>query len=242
MNVVMEKETILIVDDSPDLVQLLTMLLSPKYHIIDAYDGRQGLEHAQTHKPDLILLDMNMPRMTGIEMLEALRDTDCNAPVIFMTAAGSEYVAVQVFKLGVHDYLSKPFNGNVLEKTIDHALRETRLVREKELLAKRLVAAETVRQTVTALAHHINNQLMVIHGGLELLQENAEWTKKHENTTSPDRIIADSQTSVFRISAVLRVLQRVTNVELTTYHDDDQMIDIEAALKKELQQTQHLGR
>ena len=230
----MEKETILIVDDSSDLVQLLTMLLSPKYHVIKASDGYQGLKHAQSHCPDLILLDMNMPRMSGMEMLKALRETDCNAPVIFMTAAGSEHVAVQAFKLGVHDYLSKPFDGNVLEETIDHALRETRLVREKEVLAKRLAAAETVRQTVATLAHHINNQLMVIHGGLELLQETAVWTAKKNIYTSPDKIIVDSQTSVFRISAVLRVLQRVTNVELTAYFDNDQIIDIEAALKKEM--------
>ena len=230
----MEKETILIVDDSSDLVQLLTMLLSPKYHVIKAHDGYQGLVRAQTHYPDLILLDMNMPRMSGMEMLKVLRKTDCNAPVIFMTAAGSEHVAVQAFKLGVHDYLSKPFDGNLLEKTIDRALRETRLVREKEQMEKRLAAAETVRQTVATLAHHINNQLMVIHGGLEILQETAVWTAKANSRTSPDKIIADSQTSVFRISAVLRVLQRVTDIELAAYHNDDQIIDIEAALRKEI--------
>ena len=234
----MEKETILIVDDSLDLVKLLTMLLSPKYHVVEAHDGRQGLKQAEIHRPDLILLDMNMPRMSGMKMLEALRETDCRAPVIFMTAAGSEHVAVQAFKLGVHDYLSKPFDGNILEKTINHALVETRLTREKEQLAKQLAAADAVRQTVTALSHHINNQLMIMHGGLEMLQETAEWTPKANSRTSPDKIFADSQTSVFRISAVLRVLQRITNIELTTYHDGEQMIDIEALLKKELQ-TQH---
>jgi len=230
----MEKETILIVDDSIELAQLLVMLLSPKYHVIYAHDGYEGLERAKTQNPDLILLDMNMPRMTGIEMLGALRHTDCNAPVVFMTAEGSEYVAVQAFKLGVHDYLTKPFNGDVLEETIDRALRETRLLREKDLLEKQLATAETVRQTVTTLSHHINNQLMVIHGGLALLQENAEWVVKHDMAASPDTIITDAQHSTFRISAVLRVLQRVAKVELTTYYDDNQMINIEEILKKEL--------
>ena len=232
--IIMEKETILIVDDNADLMQLLIMLLSPKYHVIKAHDGYEGLRQAKTHRPDLILLDMNMPRMSGIEMLEVLRKTNYNAPIIFMTAAGSEYVAVQVFKLGVHDYLSKPFNGNILEKTIDRALKETRLMREKEQLAKQLAATETVHQTVAALAHHVNNQLMVIHGGLDLLQETAVWTLKKNGRTSPDKIITDSQTSVFRINAVLRVLQRITNVELTTYYENEQMLDIEAALEEEL--------
>lgn len=232
----MKKETILIVDDNLDLVKLLTLLLSSKYHVIKAYDGYQGLKHAQTYHPDLILLDMNMPRMSGMDMLKALRKTGCNAPVIFMTAAGSEHVAMQAFKLGVHDYLSKPFNGNILKETLDRALNETRLIRKREQLEKQLAAADTVRQAVTALAHHVNNQLMVIHGSLELLQETAEWTQNPNSRTSPDKIITDSQASVFRISAVLRVLQRITNAELTTYHDNDQMIDIESLLKKEAQQ------
>jgi len=235
----MEKETILVVDDNHELTELLTMLLASTYHVICAYDGYQGMERAQTHKPDLILLDMNMPRMTGIEMLEALRDTDCHAPVIFMTAKGSEYIAVQAFKLGVQDYLSKPFSRVRLEETLDRALHEMRLTREKEQMEKRLAAAEAVRQTVATLAHHINNQLMVIHGGLALLQENAEWTVKQAGIATPDTIIADSQRSVFHISAVLRVLQRVAKVELTTYHDNTHMVDIDEALEKELR-VQHL--
>lgn len=238
----MEKETILIVDDSLDLVKLLTLLLSPKYHVIKAYDGYQGLKHAQTYHPDLILLDMNMPRMSGMKMLEALRETNCNAPVVFMTAVGSEHVAIQAFKLGVHDYLPKPFENNILEETLDHALNETRLIRERAQLTKQLAAADTVRQTVTTLAHHINNQLMVIHGGLAILQETAEWLQEPNSGTSPNKIISDSQTSVFRISAVLRVLQRITNIELTTYHDDEQMIDIESLLEKELQVQRHMER
>ena len=238
----MEKETILIVDDNLDLVELLTMLLSPKYRVIKAYDGYQGLKHAKTYHPDLILLDMNMPRMSGMEMLEALRETNCNAPVVFMTAAGSEHVAIQAFKLGVHDYLPKPFKSNTLKETLNRALNETRLIREREQLAKQLAAADTVHQTVTALAHHINNQLMVIHGGLAILQETAEWIQEPNSRATPDKIIAASQTSVFRISAVLRILQRITNIELTTYHDDEQMIDIESLLEKELQVQRHMER
>ena len=173
--------------------------------------------------------------MTGIEMLRALRKTDCQAPVIFITAAASEYVAVQAFKLGVHDYLTKPLSYDVIKETIDNALSETRLAQEKANLAKRLAAAETVRQTVATLAHHINNHLMVIHGNLELLQENKECILKHNNNSlSPGLIIDDAQASVFRINAVLRVLQRITSVELTAYHNSEQIIDIEAVLKKEL--------
>ncbi len=231
----MKKETILIVDDNLELRQLLRMLLSHEYDVIEAINGRHGLEKAQIHKPDLILLDMNMPQMSGIEMLEALRQTDCKSPVIFITAAGSEYVAVQAFKLGVHDYLSKPFGRREIETAINNALHETRLVRERERLARHVAAAETVRQTVTTLSHHINNKLMVIQGGLALLHESEVWREMVHDDPILDKIFIDSQASASYISAVLRILQRVANVELSTYHEGEMMIDIKAALKRELQ-------
>ncbi len=235
----MKNETILIVDDNLELQQLLHMLLSHDYAVIKAIDGRQGLEYANKFDPDLILLDMNMPHTSGIEMLEALRETDCKAPVIFITAAGSEYVAVQAFKLGVRDYIPKPFSRGEIEKAIDHALREVRLMREKERLAKHVAAAKTVRQTVTTLSHHINNKLMVVQGGLALLHESVIWQEMIHSDPTLDKIFTDSRASASYISAVLRVLQQVADVELSTYYEGEMMIDIKAALKKELQR-QHV--
>jgi len=86
----MPHETILVVDDSAEMVQFLKeyVLVPRGYRVVHASNGTSGLEAAVRHKPDLIMLDLSMPRMTGMEMLKALRQTDCLAPVIFMTMHG----------------------------------------------------------------------------------------------------------------------------------------------------------
>jgi CheY-like chemotaxis protein len=231
----MAAETILIIDDSPEVVRVLDKhMLSPLgYNIISAPDGQKGLDLFLAAKPDLIMLDMNMPRMDGMEVLLALHKIECQTPVIFMTMHGTESTVTAAFRLGIRDYLSKPFTPDEVKQAVDRALRETRLAREKAELAHNLVASEAVRQTVVTLAHHINNRLMILKGGLSLLRE-AFPSDLLERDPGLLGIMKDSQESLLKIEAVLRVLQRVTRVEGTNYHGEIKMIDIEAALQEEL--------
>jgi DNA-binding response OmpR family regulator len=230
----MPHETILIVDDSAEMVRFLKeyVLVPQGYRVIHASNGASGLEAAVRHHPDLIMLDMSMPRMTGMEMLNALRQTDCQAPVIFMTLHGSESIAVEAFRLGVRDYLAKPFTAEEAQQAVEQALAETRLAREKAELTRNLIAAETARQTVVTLSHYINNHLMVLSVGLTLIQE----TLKEESSRQAElaTILHDCEASVTHISAVMRVLKSVTEVKPTTYYGRTQMIDIDAALREEL--------
>jgi two-component system NtrC family sensor kinase len=230
----MEQEKILIVDDNLELLHLLKMVLEQTYQVFTAVDGKNGLAMAQRLEPDVIILDMSMPRMDGMEMLAALRKTDCQAPVIFMTAAGSEYVAVQAFRLGVTDYLTKPFSPTVLQKVIDQALNNKRLAWEKEQLQQKLISVQATRQTVATLAHHINNNLMVAQGNLSLLVEELGVLKEEEDIVRWLSVIDESQKSLRTITAVLRVMQRLITVEQTYYHSHTNLIDIENALKEEL--------
>jgi len=210
-------------------------LLGQTYQVETALDGERGLQSAQLHQPDLIILDMNMPRMGGMEMLSALRETDCQAPVIFMTAASSEYVAVQAFRMGVADYLTKPFSPKVLQAAIDQALDNKRLAKEKERLSQALIAAQATRQTVATLAHYINNHLMVAQGNLSLLDEELCQVNADGHTTKWLEVIRESQKSTRTITAVLRVAQKLMTIDLTNYYGDNSLIDIEAALQEELQ-------
>jgi DNA-binding response OmpR family regulator len=170
--------------------------------------------------------------MSGLQMLTALRQMDCQAPVIFMTAEGSEQIAVEAFRLGVRDYLVKPFTLEELRRVLDKALQETRLSREKEKLSHDLLVSETIRQTVVTLSHYINNYLMVLSGNLFMLQD--ELAQGTADEAAIIKTLEDSQRQANKITAVIRILQRVTNVELVAYHGQVKMIDIEAALQKEL--------
>ncbi len=232
----MSNETILVVDDSHEFANTISqyMLIPLGYHVIYAANGQSGLNMAADHNPDLIISDINMPRMSGMEMLIALRQTDCQIPVIFMTMHGSESTVVDAFRLGVRDYLIKPFTPEEVEQAVDRALREVRLVREKETLTRDLITSETVRQTAITLAHYVNNRLMALSGGLTLLEEIVE--QELPNHPDMSKIIRNNQASASQIGAIIRVLQRVTKIHQTTYHGPIKMLDIEAALRKELGQ------
>jgi len=134
-------EKILIVDDREDNLQFLTeyVLASEGYSHVIARDGLSALQKALTEKPDLIIMDIRMPGMTGLEVLEELNRREVNIPVILMTFHGSEETAVQAFRLGAKDYVIKPFEMDEMHLAINRALSETRLRQEKEELSEVLL-------------------------------------------------------------------------------------------------------
>ena len=229
----MPNEIILIVDDSRDSSEILKeMLASMHYETVTAFDGRSGLQIALRLQPDLVFLDMNMPIMSGLEMLEELRKANCTTPVVFMTAYGSEQIAVEVFRLGVRDYLCKPFTPEEVKAAIDRALHETRLLREREDLTRKLAIAEAVRATAVTLSHYLNNYLTALNGGLQLMGE----TLNHDGANPELRqILAESRESSAHIEAVMRVLKQFAVIRLVPYSGSSRMLDIEAAIQQELQ-------
>ena len=112
------RPTILVIDDEPGMQHLLTHLLQPKYAVAVVGSGAEGLVQVDAVAPDLILLDLRMPQMSGMSVLRKLRDTGKDVPVIMLTAYGSVDTAVQVLKLGAVDYLAKPFTAQQLEHTL----------------------------------------------------------------------------------------------------------------------------
>ena len=139
----MAGERVLVIDDSEEIRTILReMILGPNgYQVATAQDGQEGIEYALREHPDLILTDVNMPRMTGIEVLQKLREAQYEWPVILMTFHGSEDIAVQAFRLGVRDYIRKPFEVEEVLTIVERALVESRLRREKEELLRRLEVA-----------------------------------------------------------------------------------------------------
>ena len=136
----MANEKILIIDDSAEIRDFLSRQVLPRagYVCIAAGDGRAGLEMLGRERPDLVLSDMQMPRMSGLEILQQLAQYKVDIPVVLMTAHGSETIAVEAFRLGVKDYLTKPFGVDEVLRVVDKALGETRLRRERDSLTRNL--------------------------------------------------------------------------------------------------------
>jgi two-component system KDP operon response regulator KdpE len=110
---------ILIVDDEPRIVNFLrSKLKASGYEVLTASNGVEGLEQAQAQEPDLIVLDLLMPKMDGLEMLKQLR-TFSVVPVIVLTAKGADTDRIKGLRLGADDYLPKPFNPDELVARIE---------------------------------------------------------------------------------------------------------------------------
>ena len=112
------RPTILVIDDEPGMQHLLTRLLQPKYTVAVASSGAEGLAQVDAMAPDLVLLDLRLPQMSGMSVLRKLRDTRKDVPVIILTGHVSVDTAVQALKLGAVDYLAKPFTAQQFEHTL----------------------------------------------------------------------------------------------------------------------------
>ena len=117
------KEKILIVEDEPDLVRLLSHNLKKEhFRVSAARDAESGLKMARKEKPDLILLDVMLPKMDGLEFLRTIR-AEVDIPILLLTAKRSEMDRVLGLKLGADDYIVKPFSLGELQARIEGHLR-----------------------------------------------------------------------------------------------------------------------
>jgi class 3 adenylate cyclase/CheY-like chemotaxis protein len=135
--------TVLVADDGRDNREFIVEhILRPRgFTPLLARDGQEAMALVRQHRPDIILLDLQMPRMNGMQVLEALLDEGFDIPVILMTFHGSEEIAIEVFRKGVRDYVMKPYTVDEMEEAIEHTLGEVRLRREKDALTERLLSA-----------------------------------------------------------------------------------------------------
>jgi len=155
----LSKIRVLIVDDSRDVRKFVVeCVLEPNgFEALEATDGAQGVRRVLKGGIDLVLLDFEMPKMDGLQVLDALRARGSQVPVILITSHGSEAIAIEVFRKGVRDYVMKPFTADAMLVAMEQALREVRLQREKEALTAKLV--QTNRQLkkrlveLSALSH-----------------------------------------------------------------------------------------
>ena len=123
------KIKVLVVDDEPKIVQTLQDRLEMNdYEVLAGYDGREGLDLAAEHLPDVILLDIIMPFMNGLDMLEKLRQNPetQNIPVIMLTARSQQCDIARAENCGIEDYIVKPFNIKELLEKIENVVNKSK--------------------------------------------------------------------------------------------------------------------
>ena len=141
-------ERVLVIDDSQDIRDFLVEnILRPKgFEVLTASDGLMGLELAIAKEPDLMITDQQMPGLTGLQVLQKLRERNIDIPAILITGEGSEDTAVRAFRLGIKDYIIKPIDADELSESVDKALRENRLQKERDQLVEQLMESNAQLQ------------------------------------------------------------------------------------------------
>ncbi len=132
---------ILIIEDEASIRRVLSKILSEEndsYQVEDAEDGLQGLEKIKNNDYDLVLCDIKMPKMDGVEVLEAVKKIKPEIPMVMISGHGDMETAIQTMRLGAFDYISKPPDLNRLLNTVRNALDRKQLVVENKILKKKV--------------------------------------------------------------------------------------------------------
>src|SRR6266852_4282014 len=129
---------LLLIDDDPVLIpeQVRRTFPAPRYRVVVASTGAQGLEHIHADPPDIILLDLRLPDQSGLEVYQQIRQIDARIPVIFVTLAKAADAAIEAMKQGAYDYLFKPLDPHQLRRVVAEALDVARRMREPAVLAE----------------------------------------------------------------------------------------------------------
>lgn len=134
----MINRSILVVDDEKDMLLLLKRSLEPdlKCHVTTASSAEEALKIYNENYFDLVLLDIKMPGMNGLELLEIIKRNTYDQTVIMMTAYGSIDDAVEAMKCGAYDFITKPFDHDALLLRMEKALERSTLLKENQRLQK----------------------------------------------------------------------------------------------------------
>ncbi len=147
----MKKFKVAAIDDEPEICWLITRILEEAgYEAFIADNGRDGLALIRQEHPDLVLLDLRLPGMDGLEILRRLREFDRDLMVIILSAFESFEAAVQAMKLGSYDFLTKPINVEEMKITLKNALQTKQLVKEVKDLKRQVKES---RKAGTIIGH-----------------------------------------------------------------------------------------
>jgi DNA-binding response OmpR family regulator len=148
-----KKTTILTADDDPQLLRLVARNLQLEgYEVLTASDGKQALEEIETHAPDLVLLDVMMPKMDGFTVCHRVREFSA-VPIIIITARGQDQDKVRGLDLGADDYLTKPFSVDELLARVRAVLRRAQFITNEHSHALR--TNSTIGELTIDFAQHL---------------------------------------------------------------------------------------
>jgi len=222
---------ILVVDDEPDIVESLQVVLSKEYETVPASNGREALERAGEMRPDLILLDVMMPTMDGFQ---ACREIKKNAstrdiPVLLLTALHDTDNKVKGLDAGADDFIGKPFNEVELLARVRAFLRTKELHDELQRSFARLQELERMRDALThMIVHDLKAPLTSIKGGLSI---SLEASKSGPLEPGHFKLLRNAEVSADRALDLIQDILDVSRMEEARLPLKKQPIDLGAVVR-----------
>jgi len=203
----MNKGTILIIDDEKDLIEMVRYNLEDKegFDTISATDGQSGLEIAQRHKVDLIILDLMMPGIDGLEVCRRLRADNRTAriPIIMLTAKATESDRIVGLEIGADDYITKPFSPRELVARVRAILRRTTTQAQPEQVIRHgELGIDVARHEVTV-------------SGQPITLTATEFRILHFLATKPGRVLSRDDIIDAALGRDANVFDRTIDVHIT---------------------------
>ena len=176
----MKRQTVMIVDDTPDNIEILSESLGDGYELLFATSGADALELVRADKPDLILLDVMMPGMDGYELCTILKADAAtrNIPIVFVTAMIQEEDEIRGLELGAIDYITKPISPHIVRARVKNHLE---LKRYRDLLETLSTAADRAKKEfLRSVSHELRTPLTPIIGMTDLVLTTEEDVDKRK--------------------------------------------------------------
>jgi YesN/AraC family two-component response regulator len=220
-NQTVDRKRILIVDDE-EIVRysLVNILRSHGYEVVDVASAEAGLKILYEQEFHLVLTDLVMEGMDGLELLENVKVLSPRTMVILITGYGSLKTAVTALRLGVYDYLIKPCDEDELLLRVRRALEMLHYGEEQQ----RLQDVSAIAKTAVTLSDQINTPLNIILGNIEILQ----LSPLLEHNENVQKSLKTMENQIFKIRDVMEKLAKMTKAETKKYASlsDYEMIDL----------------
>jgi putative two-component system response regulator len=203
---------ILVIDDDQSILELVSNCLTRQgYAPFCAVDGEQGLKLFETEQPPIVLTDINMPGISGIEILKQVKKTSPTAQVIVFSGFGTTDDVIEALRLGASDYLAKPFNLNLLLHTVDRCIERYNLIKER--MERKVILEEEVRERTAALTHTFHETVRAL--GL-ITEKRDPYTAGHQSRVSLLAVaigkklgLAQSELETIKVAGLLHDIGKV---------------------------------
>ncbi len=191
----MPTEVLLVDDETNILMTLGETLRAAGFEIFQEESGEAALGRLAIHKPDLMVVDLRMPGMSGLELIKAARNTAPDTVVIILTGYGDLNSAVEALRLDAYDYLTKPVDADRLIQTLRKGAEHRKLTLENRALIRSLEEANRIKsEFISAMSHEFRTPLGHILGFVQILQDTLEGL-----TEKQDRYLQNIQSAATRL-------------------------------------------